>query len=71
MGSMDETLPKVMLEALQIFGVMTGILTMVIIVNIYMIIPTIIMCFIFYTIRVYYIKTAQDVKRLEGISRLQ
>ncbi|XP_046746888.1 ATP-binding cassette sub-family C member 4-like [Diprion similis] len=68
-GAMDELLPKAMLEALQIFTVMLGILVMVAVVNQWMLIPTIIMAVIFYTIRVYYLKTAQDIKRLEGITK--
>lgn len=66
---MDELLPKAMLEALQIFTVMIGILTMVIVVNVWMIIPTVFLGGLFYTIRLYYLKTAQNIKRLEGIGK--
>ncbi|XP_046428414.1 ATP-binding cassette sub-family C member 4-like [Neodiprion fabricii] len=68
-GAMDELLPKAMLEAIQIFTVMLGILVMVAIVNQWMLIPTAIVGTIFYTIRIYYLKTAQDIKRLEGITK--
>ncbi|XP_046622340.1 ATP-binding cassette subfamily C member 4-like [Neodiprion virginianus] len=68
-GSMDELLPRVMLETLQIFSIMIGILIMVVVVNYWMAIPTVIMISIFYVIRVYFLKTAQDVKRLEGITK--
>ncbi|XP_012262524.2 ATP-binding cassette sub-family C member 4-like [Athalia rosae] len=68
-GAMDETLPKVMLETLQIFSVMIGILTMVVIVNYWMAIPIVIMGTIFYTVRIYYMKTAQHIKRLEGVAK--
>lgn len=67
-GAMDELLPRAMLEAIQIAGVLIGILTMIFIVNIWMIIPTIFIGGIFYYIRIYYLKAAQDIKRLEGTS---
>lgn len=67
---MDELLPRVMLEALQIFTILLGILTMIALVNYWMFLPTIAMGGIFYTIRIYYLKTAQNIKRLEGISKL-
>lgn len=65
---MDELLPKVLLETLQIFSIGIGILLMVIIVNHWMIIPMVFICGSFYVIRIYYLKTAQDIKCLEGIS---
>lgn len=69
MGSVDELLPKALLDTLQIFTVMAGILIMVFIVNPWMIIPTIILGIIFYYTRVLYLSSAQDIKRLEGISK--
>lgn len=66
---MDELLPKVMLEAIQILTVMIGIFVLVGISNHWMIPPTLIVCGIFYLARRYYLKTARDVKRLEGISK--
>lgn len=68
MGAVDEFLPKAMLEALQILLVMCGILTMVMLVNPWMVIPMIVMGVIFYFIRVIYLAAAQDIKRLEGTS---
>lgn len=64
---MDELLPRAMLEAIQIFLVMTGILVIITSVNPWMGIPIVIMGTIFYLIRIYYLNTAQDIKRLEGI----
>jgi hypothetical protein len=49
--------------------VMTGILTMVIIVNYWLLILIVIMGFFFYKVRGIYVATAQDVKRLEGTSK--
>lgn len=67
---MDEFLPKTMLEALQIFGSMIGILAMVIVVNCWLILPTIVMGVLYCIVRIYYLKTAMDIKRLECISKL-
>lgn len=64
---MDELLPRAMLETLQILTMVLGVLVMVIIVNYWMIIPAIVMMAIFYTMRIVYLKTAQGIKRLEGI----
>ncbi|XP_046598085.1 ATP-binding cassette sub-family C member 4-like isoform X1 [Neodiprion lecontei] len=69
MGAMDELLPNTMLEALQILTMMIGMFTIVAVVNPWMIIPIVIINGIFYVIRFYYLKTAQDIKRLEGIAK--
>lgn len=69
MGAVDELLPRAMLEAIQIFMVMSGILIMVFIVSPIMIVPAVFLAGAFYFIRKIYLATAQDVKRLEGITR--
>ncbi|KAK4879098.1 hypothetical protein RN001_007244 [Aquatica leii] len=69
MGAVDEILPKALLDTFQIFMVMSGILVMVFIVTPWMILPTAILAFLFYIFRVIYLATAQDIKRLEGITR--
>lgn len=69
MGVIDELLPRATLEAIQVFLVMAGILMMVFIITPIMIIPTFILGVMFYTFRVVYLKTVQDVKRLEGVSK--
>lgn len=66
-GAMDELLPKALLEAIQIFFVMIGILVMVAIVNHWMVVPMVVIAILFYFTRLYYLSTAQDIKRLEGI----
>lgn len=69
MGAVDELLPQAMLECIQVLLVMSGILTMVTIVNYWLLIPMVIMGFLFYKVRAMYVATAQDIKRLEGITR--
>ncbi|XP_049951743.1 ATP-binding cassette sub-family C member 4-like isoform X1 [Schistocerca serialis cubense] len=69
MGAIDEMLPQALLDAVQVFLVMTGILVMVVTVNYYFLIVIIIVGPLFYKIRGIYLRTAQDIKRLEGITR--
>ncbi|XP_044730120.1 ATP-binding cassette sub-family C member 4-like isoform X2 [Chrysoperla carnea] len=69
MGSVDELLPRVLLDAIQIFLVMAGILFMVGIVNPIMILAMVVMGILFYAVRYVYTNTAQDLKRIEGITR--
>ncbi|KAJ9596239.1 hypothetical protein L9F63_027138, partial [Diploptera punctata] len=69
MGAVDEQLPKALLECIQVLLVMCGILTMVTIVNYWLLIPMVVMGFLFYKVRGIYVATAQDIKRIEGITR--
>lgn len=69
MGVIDELLPRAILEAIQVFLVMSGILMIVFIVTPWMIGPAALLGCMFYFFRVVYLKTAQDVKRLEGVSK--
>lgn len=66
---MDELLPKVMLEALQVCCVVCGIMTMEAIINQWMLIPIVGLAVLFYFMTKFYLKTAQNVKRLEGVSK--
>lgn len=70
MGAMDEILPRVGLETITIFLVMCGILVMIAIVNYYMIIATIVLGSLFLVLRGWYVKTAKDIKHLEGIGKV-
>lgn len=67
-GAIDDFLPSVTLEAMQIFLVMIGIIAMVVIVNPLMLIPTVALGILFNYIRIIYLASSQDIKRLEGIS---
>lgn len=68
-GAVDELLPKSYLDSIQIGMVMFSILILVSITNPYMLIPIIVLLLLLYKIFVLYLKTAQDIKRLEGISK--
>jgi len=68
-GTIDELLPKIILEALQMTSVVLAIFIMVAILNRWMIIPIIIQIILFYLWTKFYLKTAQSIKRLEGVSK--
>lgn len=68
-GTMDELLPKTMLETLQILFVIAGVFLMILVVNYWMIIPLVILFILFYHSRLLYLKTAQNVKRLEAVGK--
>ncbi|KAK5645931.1 hypothetical protein RI129_004395 [Pyrocoelia pectoralis] len=69
MGAIDEILPKALIDAIQIFATMFGIVAVVFIVTPWMVVPTAILAALFYFIRRIYLCSAQNIKRLEGITR--
>lgn len=69
MGSIDELLPRAMVEAVQIILIMTGILAMVLIVNSQLIVPLVFAIIFYALVLKLYMRPAQDFKRLEGICR--
>lgn len=68
MGAIDEFLPRALLDAVQILLVLSGILTLVLIANCYMIVPLVILGAIFLKLKSLFITTTRNVKNLEGIS---
>ncbi|XP_061402316.1 probable multidrug resistance-associated protein lethal(2)03659 [Musca vetustissima] len=69
MGQVDEILPQVMIDVIQIFLAMMGIVIVLCVVNPWYILATVILFAIFYFLRSFYLKTSRDVKRLEAITR--
>ncbi|CAK1599824.1 unnamed protein product [Parnassius mnemosyne] len=69
MGIVDEILPRMFLDSLQVFMVMLGILVMVAIVNPYMLLTTAVCGVFMYMWTLVYLSTAQAIKRVEGVSR--
>jgi len=70
LGTNDELLPVVFFDMLIIFSQMGGILIIVTITNYYTAIPSVIILILLWLTRRWYIKTARDVKRIEGMSML-
>ncbi|XP_017862896.1 PREDICTED: probable multidrug resistance-associated protein lethal(2)03659 isoform X2 [Drosophila arizonae] len=69
LGQIDELLPTVMLDVVQIFLTLIGIIVVICITNPYYLILTFGLAIIFYYIREFYLKTSRDVKRLEAVAR--
>ncbi|KMZ04219.1 probable multidrug resistance-associated protein lethal(2)03659 [Drosophila simulans] len=69
LGQLDEVLPSVMLDVVQIFLTLLGIIVVICITNPYYLILTLALAIIFYYIREFYLKTSRDVKRLEAVAR--
>ncbi|EDW02798.1 probable multidrug resistance-associated protein lethal(2)03659 [Drosophila grimshawi] len=69
MGQVDEILPAVMMDVIQIFLALGGIVIVIAIVNPLFLVPTFVLGIIFYQLRTFYLKTSRNVKRLEAITR--
>lgn len=69
MGSIDEQLPLIFLETVQIAFLVAATILVIGTLNPWMYLPTVIMFVIFYILRMIYLKTSRDVKRLEGTSK--
>lgn len=69
MGTVDESLPNIAIDALQVFLIMCGTLITVFIVIPWIIGPAIVLGIIFFYFRVVYMESAQDIKRLEATSK--
>ncbi|XP_071557592.1 ATP-binding cassette subfamily C member 4-like isoform X2 [Temnothorax nylanderi] len=69
LGTVDEYLPKIMLETFQVVCIVCGVLTMEAIINQWMLIPIAVLVILFYFATIFYLKTAQNVKRLEGVTK--
>ncbi|GJQ86168.1 hypothetical protein Trydic_g13445 [Trypoxylus dichotomus] len=66
-GAMDETLPKILSDALQITLTLVGAIVLICVANYWMVIPIIILTIVFYYLRSWYIVTAKRIKHIEGI----
>ncbi|CAG9768689.1 unnamed protein product [Ceutorhynchus assimilis] len=69
MNQVDEVLPATLLDTLQIALTVIAITVVVASVNPWMLLPTLIILTIFYFLRVIFLATSRDIKRLEGITR--
>lgn len=69
LGSMDEQLPKVMLDSYQMTLVIIGAICVTVAVNPLFAIPIIVLITIFGQIRSIYLRTSKNIKRLDGICK--
>ncbi|KAE9537850.1 hypothetical protein AGLY_005822 [Aphis glycines] len=69
LGLVDEMLPSILVRFLQIGMNSIGIVTVIGIVNPYLILPSIVLVIFFFKIKKYFMKTIQNITRLEGVAR--
>ncbi|XP_054272057.1 probable multidrug resistance-associated protein lethal(2)03659 [Macrosteles quadrilineatus] len=69
MGAVDEMLPSSLLDVLQIGLTVVGIVGVLALVNVWLLIPTLVVGYVSFVLRNYYLKTSRGCKRLEGITR--
>lgn len=66
LGAVDERLPFVYVESIQIFSTLIGVIVQVLIINWWLLLPVFIMVFFYLKINEMYLATAQSIKRLES-----
>nr|CAD7428950.1 unnamed protein product [Timema monikensis] len=69
MGQIDEQLPLILLDCLQIGFNLVGVIVLVVIVNYWILLPALVMFVTFYLLRRIYVSTSRNLQRLEGITR--
>ncbi|XP_016945207.3 probable multidrug resistance-associated protein lethal(2)03659 [Drosophila suzukii] len=69
LGQVDEVMPAVMLDCIQIFLTLSGIICVLCVTNPWYLINTLAMVLAFYYWRDFYLSTSRDVKRLEAVAR--
>ncbi|KAK5646882.1 hypothetical protein RI129_005346 [Pyrocoelia pectoralis] len=69
MSTIDNTLPAVVLNAIQCFLLLLGMVVVISTVNLWFLIPTVILFVLFYVLSSFYLMTSRNVKRLEGITK--
>ncbi|XP_036142954.1 multidrug resistance-associated protein 4 isoform X2 [Monomorium pharaonis] len=69
MGTMDEMLPRVMLEALQMICLVCSVMIMEVILNPWMLLIVMVLIVLFFFATKFYLSTSQNVKRLEGVTK--
>jgi ATP-binding cassette subfamily C (CFTR/MRP) protein 4 len=68
-GSLDEFLPKALLDAAQVLLTSIGVIIVTVLVNPIVLVPLAILFVFFVFIQRYYLKTSKNIKRLEGTTR--
>ncbi|KAG5889081.1 hypothetical protein JTB14_004925 [Gonioctena quinquepunctata] len=68
-GALDETLPMTLLDTIQIGLAVAAICTVIGSLSVWIMIPTVLIAVLFYFLRVIFLKTSRDVKRVESITR--
>jgi ATP-binding cassette subfamily C (CFTR/MRP) protein 4 len=69
MGQVDEILPSIMIEVIEIFVSLLGTILIISIVNPWNLIPAVVIFVLFYTMNNFYLHTSRKIKRLEATTR--
>lgn len=69
LGQIDEILPMTIVDVLQIFLALAGIVVVVGVVNPYTLIPTLFIAVLFYYLRRFYLMSSRNIKRMDAISK--
>ncbi|GLG97904.1 Probable multidrug resistance-associated protein lethal(2)03659 [Gryllus bimaculatus] len=69
MGTVDEVLPRTILNAIQIIMQMMGSIALTLTANFYLPIPVLVMGIIFWYSTMIYLKTSNNLKRIEGMTK--
>lgn len=68
-STVDEPLPRAVLDGLQTILALIGSIAITLILNPYILIPVLVMSVPFFYIRKIYLKTAKNIKRIEGVGK--
>lgn len=68
-GQIDEILPSIMIDVVQIFLSLAGIVVVIAIVNPFLLVPTVIIAILFYFLRKFYLMSSRNLKRMEATSK--
>ncbi|CAH1183163.1 unnamed protein product [Phaedon cochleariae] len=68
-GSLDEVLPMTLLDTMQIGLSVLSISVVIGSLSVWILVPTIFILTLFYFMRVFYLETSRDVKRIDSITR--
>ncbi|XP_055678761.1 probable multidrug resistance-associated protein lethal(2)03659 isoform X2 [Lutzomyia longipalpis] len=68
-GCVDAQLPVAMMDCILFFLELIAIITLVAIVNYWLLLPTFVMSLLFYLLRHIYVNTARSIKRVEALTR--
>ena len=68
-GAIDERLPLALMDVLQLGMSLLSIITIIATVNYWLVIPTLLTFVLFFFMRVFFLTTSRNIKRLEGSTR--
>ncbi|XP_072399315.1 ATP-binding cassette sub-family C member 4-like isoform X2 [Diabrotica undecimpunctata] len=69
LGTVDEYLPSILVDVIEIGLLLLGVLTLSSIVEPYLLIVSAFLLLVFYLMRLFYIETSRNVKRIEAVNK--